>query len=908
MRALPPLIAAAALAVAGWLASGVVTVRSSDEPARFGLLPPVSSLLFHLAAMLALAALAQRARKRPEPERTNGERGLAGDARSRPYLALLALIPIALPWLPVPLPPVALICTGPLAVAWWLACVAYAYADVWSWLLNRASPLLQPPNRAPMVAAVLTGVALAAVAVHTASQHPKGDEPDYLIITQSLLFDRDLQIANNHARADYASYHREVLAPSYLQRGSNGAIYSVHAPGLAAALVPGFALAGHVGAIATLVFAAMAGAWLAWRTCWQLTGSTDASWIGTLATVGAAPFFLHAAAIFPDAPASVLVLIVVGALLDEVVALDDAAFGKRNSTCFEGRRPNAEGQPWRWAGIGLVLGVLPWLHTRYAILAAGLGGGVVCFLALRARWRELAAFIVVGAVAAATWLGFFALVYGTPNPSAPYGAYTQMALAHLAPGLPGLLIDQQFGLLASAPVLSVAVVALRRQQWRNARAVWAVALLIVGLACAYTVSVGAYRMWWGGLSAPARFLVPIVLPLAPCLALAWQSLTTRASRHLVLGLLFASLALTAALSTVDHGALAYNVRDGAARWALWASPLVDLVSALPAAHRDAPAVVLRDGVVWVGFASAGWLALRTLERCGALTPVAALVLVAVLVPAASTVAWSLRGAHGLAPASSQVNYLERRANQRGAALWTITRPPVGRTHTSFDVEIDAPGRVATDAYSVLVVRRLPAGRYHVHTTIAAPGARLGVTLGTERATRFLAELAPASGVTSVPLTLPVPVEGLIVRGSREATLANGRTWITADEVWPPSSVLPATRIHTLGGRVWLLPQADVFPEAERLWLAGDADVTLGIEPDAPIPMVMRAGDAEVEVTASGMRESRITLGPGATQAMLLSPVRGRVRLQTRGGFRPSQSSSGSNDQRWLGIWIETTRK
>ncbi|WP_110171354.1 hypothetical protein [Luteitalea pratensis] len=908
MAVLVPLVTVAALAIAGWLASGIVTVQSLAAPSRIGLLSPPQTIIVVLLPLLALAALVSRRDRRTSPAATHGEPAATHQGPAATRLATLAVLlaPIVLPWLPLPLPAALLVWTGPLALAWWFASVAYTYADAFraTWAALRLRPgfggqvgeralprLIWSPSRAPLAAAAITGMALVAAAWRMGPQHPKGDEPDYLIITQSLLLDHDLQIENNHARADYAIYHRAPLPPSYLARGTDGAIYSVHAPGLPALLVPGFAVAGYRGAVATLILIAMAGAWLAWWTAWQLTQDVVASWVGTLATVGSAPFFLHGAAIFPDAPASVFASLAVAVLVAAQGRPDRGARLPIVSTC----------------AASLALGLLPWLHTRYAILSIGFGAAMCLQIAARRDWRALTAFMTPASLLAASWFGFFFVVYGTANPSAPYGAYTQMALAHLLPGLPGLLFDQQFGLLASAPVLMVVLVAMRRTLRETTPGTWWVALLVVSLALLYTCVVGAYRMWWGGLSAPARFLVPLILPLAPFIALGWHSLQTRASRHMVVAMLVTSLALTALLVYVDHGALAYNMRDGRARWARWVSPLIDLSGALPAAHRDAPPIVLRDALIWlIGFAVA-WVLWRTLERRGRLTPLVPLVTLAALLPAASAMVWLCHGVGGLAPARSQVLYLARRASAPADVLIAITRPHVERTRTGFIVELDSRRAPSASDYTVLRLDTLPAGRYRLLTDVRAPGARFGVTLGDARTTRFIADLDASAGHASLAFDLALPVENVVVKGSREAAEGTGRTWVLADEVSPPPAVPPATRAHPMGGSVWLLPEADVYAEPGGVWLGGDADITLGLPSSLPMEVNLRAGAADVAVAWSATDNGEARLSAGETRTVTMVPRHGRLRLLTRGGFRPSQVSPGNKDQRYLGAWISAPR-
>src|SRR5690606_16984413 len=106
------------------------------------------------------------------------------------------------------------------------------------------------------------------------------------------------------------------------------------------------------------------------------------------------------------------------------------------------------------------LAALPFLHTRFVVIAASLGVLFLVDLATRRgdRWQSLLAFGLVPTIGAFAWVAYFQLIYGTPDPTAPYGPNPESSLTYVPGGILGLLVDQQFGLLTVSPVLILAAV------------------------------------------------------------------------------------------------------------------------------------------------------------------------------------------------------------------------------------------------------------------------------------------------------------------------------------------------------------------------------------------------------------------------------------------------------------------
>ena len=185
------------------------------------------------------------------------------------------------------------------------------------------------PTRSAILAGVLSAIAFGAGTWSVAPQHPDGDEPHYLIITQSILQDHDLKIENNHRQRDYEAYMGRSIKPDFLKRSKDGQIYSIHAPGLAFIVAPAFALFGYRGVLIELVLLSAAASALVWVVAWRVTRDAAAAWFGWAATTLSVPFFFHASALFPDGPGGVLTLVGLLPVVDARCARAAAAFRRR---------------------------------------------------------------------------------------------------------------------------------------------------------------------------------------------------------------------------------------------------------------------------------------------------------------------------------------------------------------------------------------------------------------------------------------------------------------------------------------------------------------------------------------------------------------------------------------------------
>lgn len=818
-----------------------------------------------------------------------------------PPLAWSALSVVVLGWLPTPLPEARFAWLGPLGWLPWIAAVVVGLSAVAS--AASSPPWLRERRRGGWIAG------LAALAIWGGSYGavrsilPGGDEPHYLVIAESLRRDGDLAIDDNHARGDYRPFFRGELTPDYLRRGTDRRIYSIHAPGLPAVVLPAYAAFGYAGVVLALLVVSAWGAMLAWRLVLDVTEDAGAAWFAWASVALAAPVLFHAFTVFPDGVAGVCTLVALRTLVrvSGTVAADAAPAGLRRDLL----------------AAGIALALLPWLHTRAVVIAAifGLAIAGACWWRRRS-WPAVATLLAVPAVSAIGWFGYFIAIYGTADPSAPYGGYVQTAWAHVPAGLAGLLLDAQFGLLGVAPVFALALPGLA---WMIGSRSPAPGIRLVALAVAIAVAgyLGAsasYRMWWGGASAPARFVVPLLLPLALPIGMAWSRLRHVAFRTLAAAALVVTVFVTATLVAVDGGRLAYGSRTAVAGWTRWASPAVDLARALPGVHRSSPGAATRLGLVWLGAAAAAWVALAALAR-GAGGPARARaasgLVIGVAATAAIGVAWRVDGgaADPRLPGGGEQAALAAWQRQPRATLIEGGRRVRRTTADNARAHLVLPATPAGEGRGLrLELPPLAPGRYRVQRVSPLP---FPLALRAGRSGLDWRRFEPAT-TEAIELHVPVAVPAAVIWpiDASPAVTALTTRMVIVEPLGPTPSATgrgdAARQVVRYGAHDVFFLDEESYPEAPGFWVRpGGSRIVVG-ETAAPLSLFVRNAPVanRLELVSGAWRQT-LDLAPGQETRVAVPPAGPATPIEIRAaaGVRPFDGDRRNRDFRLLGVWI-----
>lgn len=307
------------------------------------------------------------------------------------------------------------------------------------------------PRRAALIAffVVLAAGQLAVGMRASRTASVTGDEPFYLLTSQSLLSDGDLDLRDEYHDPVQQRHFWDGTVPLWKQMKptEDGRLLSPHDPGLSLLTLPAYAVGGVRGVQRFLVVVWSLAMALSVLLAARFGAPPWAALVGGVAIGAGTPGIVYASQVYPEGPAALAVAAGLLAATDE--------------------------KPRPVLLLASVL-ALPWLGSKYIALAVLIAGAFAWrHRHAHARQRLLGALAGVAVLAGAHYVWWHFRTFDGLTPYATNIVYSgegsaQIVGSHLSQGgrayrLYGLFLDARFGLFRWSPIALLAVVGLN---WR----------------------------------------------------------------------------------------------------------------------------------------------------------------------------------------------------------------------------------------------------------------------------------------------------------------------------------------------------------------------------------------------------------------------------------------------------------
>jgi len=346
-----------------------------------------------------------------------------------------------------------------------------------------------------------------------------GDEPQYLLVTHSLVFDKDFNLYNNVENKDsllysdkaengfsggFDLYHKYARGKPAEREYWDKKMYSITQPGFPILISPFYKIGtlwDNQIRLPVIFFLNILSALLVtniFLLSFNVARNKFAAFLPALAAGLSMPILFYSRQIYPDLAAALLLL-----YSFRIIYSDNCE--DITKTIF----------------LGTCVSFLPWLHEKHYLTPFFLSAFYLYRnLPIKKNYLHII-FFFLPIVASYILQGFYYnLMFGVCHPVSMHPSFS---FSNFIPGGIGLLLDEGHGLIPYSPIFLLAMpCAFLFFKTKNKTE----AIFYLAIPVSYFISTAFFKEWWGGFCPAGRYLLPAVSFITPLLAYGYTKISS----------------------------------------------------------------------------------------------------------------------------------------------------------------------------------------------------------------------------------------------------------------------------------------------------------------------------------------------------------------------------------------------